>query len=615
MSAYRGSGKIRNLPLKTKLLVIIVSTVVAVSTCAFAWMESALADSLSRQVEGRSQSLASYLASRSADALLTNNVYELNVLIDDTMKNNSDVKYIFIVGENGEVTADSDTERSISGDLKAANGMAAEEDGFRESVKVLDTDAGKVADSAAPVFASGNATVRVGLGYDSIASFMADISLRLLILDLIILAVSAGVCYYLVGITLRPIRNLVALTKEVSEGNLNNRVDDCGKDEIGVLSASFNHMLDALQAGRRERDGYVDRIKKKNTELLALNQFSRTITRPSKLENDFSRFAGFIVDEMGLYSAEVSVDTDAVSFSTKRCCCSGDSWKAASAARSHAFGLMGADATEIGVLSIVSKGELSKDDAQVFQTLASQMAAIVQNVVLWTKLTEKEQALGMLFGKVTKMQEDERSRIARELHDETSHSLTAILLELQELKNEGALNEGQAACVGQMKELIDEALKDTNRLAWNLRPTVLDKFGLQVSLERYAESVMEQGVLSIDLLVRMSSPRLPADIEISIYRLVQEAVTNAIKYAEATEADIMLVEGDGYISVVVEDNGVGFDIDAVRKSNPGEHLGLIGMEERIALMSGTLGIESSLGHGTSIVAKIPLPRTGDADNE
>lgn len=607
-------GMFRTLPLKAKLLLIIVAIVVAVSVCVFFWIESALSDSLSRQVEDRSQGLATYLASRSADAILTNNVYELNTLIDDTVKNNEDVKYIFIVGENGEIIADSDTQQAISEELKSANGFdAGKED--REHVRVLNTDKGKVADAVAPAFANGNSMVRVGLGYDSVHSFIGDISVRLLLLDLAILILSLGACYYLVGMMLKPVKNLVALTEEVSAGHFEKRVTDYGKDEIGVLSDSFNHMLDNLQDGKRERDGYITGIKKKNVELFALNQLSHAVTGPSMLEEDFSRLARFIVGEMGFDAAEVCVSTDVAAFSASACDDAGQPMRDGSSESLWTYSLEGSDKAKLGELRIFCDGALAQEDERVFQTLARQMAAIVQNAVLWARLTEKEQALGMLFGKVNRVQEEERKRIARELHDETSHSLTAMLLELQELKSTGDLNREQAACVAGMKRLIDETLEDIKRLAWNLRPNVLDKFGLKVSLERYAESVMEQGPITVDLMVRTGPRRMPDDVEISIYRLVQEAVTNVIKYAGATEVDIMLVEGNGFVSVMIDDNGSGFDVDAVRKSNLGEHLGLIGMEERIALMSGTLSIESSLGNGTSIVAKIPLTKPGAPYNE
>ena len=224
-------------------------------------------------------------------------------------------------------------------------------------------------------------------------------------------------------------------------------------------------------------------------------------------------------------------------------------------------------------------------------------------------LASKEEALAMLLQRAIDSQEEERKRIARELHDETSHSLSAMLIELQNLRGDGNLSPSQVDRVQAIRGLIEQSLDDVNRLAWNLRPSVLDKFGLTTSLERYLEEIEERHGISASLTIQGDASSLPPNIEITVYRIAQEAVTNALKYADADELDVSLVINSS-ITLLVEDNGKGFDVDEVSKLEPGKHLGLLGMDERVSMFGGKLSIEAAVGAGTTIIARIPLRDTG-----
>ena len=182
-------------------------------------------------------------------------------------------------------------------------------------------------------------------------------------------------------------------------------------------------------------------------------------------------------------------------------------------------------------------------------------------------LASKEEALAMLLQRAIDSQEEERKRIARELHDETSHSLSAMLIELQNLRGDGNLSPSQVDRVRAIRGLIEQSLDDVNRLAWNLRPSVLDKFGLTTSLERYLEEIEERHGISASLTIQGDASSLPPNIEITVYRIAQEAVTNALKYADADELDVSLVINSS-ITLLVEDNGKGFDVDEVSKLEP-----------------------------------------------
>jgi signal transduction histidine kinase len=203
--------------------------------------------------------------------------------------------------------------------------------------------------------------------------------------------------------------------------------------------------------------------------------------------------------------------------------------------------------------------------------------------------------------RVVEAQELERGRLARELHDETGQALTSILLGLKSIRT--APNEVDAErAEADLRGLIVQALQDVRRLAVELRPSALDDFGLAAAVERLAETFGERTGLQTALEVNLPAGRLPAETETVLYRFIQEALTNVVKHAGAERVSIVLTQRDGGVRVVVEDDGRGFETADVRQ----DALGFTGMRERVALVGGTLEIESSPGAGTTIVAYVPL---------
>jgi len=204
--------------------------------------------------------------------------------------------------------------------------------------------------------------------------------------------------------------------------------------------------------------------------------------------------------------------------------------------------------------------------------------------------------------RVVSAQELERRRLARELHDETGQALTSILLGLRGLEDvhdEAALK----ATVAEVRDLVRSTLQDVRRLAVELRPKALDDFGLVAALERLTENFAEQTGMSTEFV-----PNLPGDgrflpeVETALYRLVQESLTNIVKHAHAKSVSILLTQKPGSVSVVVEDDGVGFEPGR----ETGDGIGLLGMRERVGLFGGRLILESRPGAGTTVVAEVPL---------
>ena len=203
--------------------------------------------------------------------------------------------------------------------------------------------------------------------------------------------------------------------------------------------------------------------------------------------------------------------------------------------------------------------------------------------------------------RVVSAQEAERRRLARELHDETGQALTSILLGLRAVEEaEGEPQLGEA--IKEVRDLVRSTLRDVRRLAVELRPTALDDFGLVPALERLTDSFAEQTGISVDFQASLTAGRLPTEIETALYRIVQESLTNIVKHARAGSVSVVLTRKEDAVSVVVEDDGIGFEPGRPRDGG----LGLLGMQERVALLGGRLAIESRPGAGTTFVAEVPL---------
>jgi signal transduction histidine kinase len=198
-------------------------------------------------------------------------------------------------------------------------------------------------------------------------------------------------------------------------------------------------------------------------------------------------------------------------------------------------------------------------------------------------------------------QELERRRLARELHDETGQALTSILLGLRAVEESEGADETRKA-TSDLRELVVATLQEVRRLAVQLRPKALDDFGLAPALERLAQTFAEATEMHVALEARLGVERLPAEVETTLYRIVQEALTNIVKHAEATNVSILLVRRNATATVVIEDDGKGFDPDRLR----GGGLGLLGMRERVELHDGRLTVETVPGSGTTLVAEVPV---------
>ncbi len=248
-------------------------------------------------------------------------------------------------------------------------------------------------------------------------------------------------------------------------------------------------------------------------------------------------------------------------------------------------------------------------DISLLSAVAGQMSTALQNAVLYQQTRERDVLRGELLRRVVVAQEQERQRIARELHDGPGQSLTALGLGLaaagEWLKQEPALAVQQ---LGELKDLNTASLQELHDIIADLRPAVLDDLGLVAALRSQVQSLERRAQVHTSFTIQGARRRLPPEIETVVFRIAQEALTNIAKHAGARTAEVQITFGNTELELMVRDDGRGFDPDLALGSGRSQRRawGLLGMQERVSLVGGRCDIQSQPQAGTAIRVWLPL---------
>jgi signal transduction histidine kinase len=212
-----------------------------------------------------------------------------------------------------------------------------------------------------------------------------------------------------------------------------------------------------------------------------------------------------------------------------------------------------------------------------------------------------------LLHHVVLAQEAERTRIARELHDSLGQYLTALQLGLSTIGRRCAADADATRELAELRDLTSEIGGEINRMAWELRPTALDDLGLETAITQYLEEWGERSRLRFDLQVNLGDRRLPQTVETTVYRALQEAITNVVRHANAERVAVILEATGQQLQLIVEDDGKGLpSLETEGGAQAPLRLGLLGIRERLALVDGILEVESSPGVGTTLFVRVPV---------
>lgn len=274
----------------------------------------------------------------------------------------------------------------------------------------------------------------------------------------------------------------------------------------------------------------------------------------------------------------------------------------------------------LGALTIVFNypHSLTKDDMQLIQSVDDRIALAVERDDLYSQLQKIRERYQRLTQNIVAAQEDERKRVARELHDETSQTLSGLTCSLQVLveiaESSAGLNDAFIAQVKKAQSIAVQVGDEISRLMYELRPTLLDTLGLVPAIRQYAEDMLRPLRINVTLQCKGKVRAVPPEVEVGLFRIAQSSIGNIIQHANAKNVMITLEYGTDHISLYIRDDGKGFDVYKLEKVTPrGKGSGVFGMKERVELLGGHYSVKSMLGQGTTISVKLPL--TWSSSNE
>jgi PAS domain S-box-containing protein len=278
---------------------------------------------------------------------------------------------------------------------------------------------------------------------------------------------------------------------------------------------------------------------------------------------------------------------------------------------------MAAKGQLIGHLNLLSTQQdaFSIADLEVARQVGDSLAVALHNAQLFAQVELERRRHQALAHRLVEVQEGERRTIARELHDEAGQALTSLMMGLGLLKQEATRPEAVIARAQELQATVNDVMEGLHRLAVNLRPATLDRLGLVPALKQHVEAFRMQSGLDVALVIlemedNGSGLRLAPEVEITLYRIIQEALTNVARHARAGRVDIVLKRQATRLTAIIEDNGIGLDLEAALAQG---RLGIFGMRERAEMLGGTLEVESTPGHGTTIFVEVPYTVTSASE--
>jgi signal transduction histidine kinase len=253
--------------------------------------------------------------------------------------------------------------------------------------------------------------------------------------------------------------------------------------------------------------------------------------------------------------------------------------------------------------------KFNQADSTELEVLSNWISLVIEHHRSNLELKESKRSYRELLGKFLASSEDERKRIAREIHDEINHILLSVKLNMEDM--EVTLPPQMVKAREKLKVLrthVSKAFDDLHRLSLDLRPPGLDELGLPQALDWYVQTLSKEAGLPIKIEVKGLSQRRPAPVvETELLRIAQEALSNILKHARSSSANVRLTFGRSKLTLEVADDGIGFDVDAILTAHgTTRNLGLLGMIERAEMCGGELNIRSSPGSGTKLTAMVPI---------
>jgi signal transduction histidine kinase len=431
---------------------------------------------------------------------------------------------------------------------------------------------------------------------------------------------------------LRPLADVGEAAERLGQGDLTVRLPEYTSWELSEVSSTFNEMADKLQ---HQATGLRETAEDLRSELEGMEELQSLLTSGAGLTEVLGRAAGQVgaalaADGVAIWRSEQETHLEAVWGSRPpngevvarvaeegRVLTSAGYLEDVATADPVAWAFSPACIGDrcLAVIGLAWEPPRQLDDAErdMLGSLAGLVGVAVRNTDLLERLQQKEQALQGLLRKTLTVQEEERRRLSRELHDETSQVLSALIMNIDLLESQAPVDEASRSRIAAVKSLAEEAARNLDRMLFELRPALLDELGLMPALRWYVAQMSDLWGFPVSF-EGAKVGRLPDHIELAAFRIVQEAVSNCARHARPTQVDVRVAAHDGRLRLEIDDDGVGFDVvEVAARARTGEAVGLEGMRERAEIAGGTFRVDSVPGRGTRVVAEIPLP-SGDGDD-
>ena len=446
---------------------------------------------------------------------------------------------------------------------------------------------------------------------------------------------------FLTFILTRPLTELNNMAQQVAAGDLESRARVWSKDEIGEVAVAINQMTDHLVTTQED-------LERTNRQLDAINRVILAADRESKIHDVLFAALKSTLDVMRLKTGWIYLrDPERERFhlaswykvppeleahllhmpNDELCTCQRDlvagdlrtgtnlrpcfrlkKCSSLDLKDTHITIPIEARGEKFGVLNLLCDNEktLSEDDYELLTAIGAQISEITANAWLRLKLAEKEMARQALLESLVRAQEDERGRLARELHDGAGQMLTSLLVHLKTLEKQSVSTIQFQNDLKSTQNLVSETIEQIRELSYRLRPAALEQFGLPVTLETLVKDMAEEAGLVTECQFDLNGRQLTPEIEVTLYRIAQEALTNVVRHADANRIEIDLTATAVAVFMRIEDDGKGFAPHQVPMEQGKHHLGLISMDERASIVGGKLDLYSAPGKGTALHVMVPI---------
>ena len=462
-----------------------------------------------------------------------------------------------------------------------------------------------------------------------------------------VVAMGGGLSLMFRGIVLKRLSALVADATRLSRGDYTTRSQVVVNDEIGILASSFNNMATSVEQRDRQLEEAAAKMALWNSQLeetvaaktkelsimnAVLSRLSHSLDPGTVLSDAFSEAATMLGVDFGIAVLGGKQGTPRVTFEyPSRPAASGtirqsllqacfDSIKTTgrvettiSSENSQSYIAVAfplGSKRPVGAIALATReqGRLGPDTLKLLQTMCEAVAIALENANAAQTVEEANRVREKLLQKLISAQEEERRRIARELHDEATQSLAALAISLDDLA--GTLPSREKDAKQRLSVLKDQAVatfSGIRDLALELRPSSLDDIGLSAATEWFAKGYLERRGIDVTVTTVGRPRTLPSYTETMLFRIAQECLINIAHHAEARKVKVQFAYNPGSLSLRVEDDGKGFDVaSALGAGTSQKNLGLHGMRERASLLGGDLTIDSAPNHGTTIIVQIPV---------